>query len=75
MNVKLISCTPEPEKIVAAAAKNCYSGASVDAIMDGLTEDAIASFMDRLAEIGHESPLGEQPKFCVNGKSANRSKI
>ena len=72
MNVKLISCTPEPEKIVAAAAKNCYSGASVDAIMDGLTEDAIASFMDRLAEIGHESPL-EHASFTFAIEGVSRS--
>lgn len=72
MNVKLISSTLEPEKIVAAAAKNCYSGASVDTIMDGLTEDATAGFMDRLAEIGHESPL-EHASFTFAIEGVSRS--
>ncbi len=35
MKVKLLAHTPEPEKLVAAAAKNCYSFTDVDSVLDG----------------------------------------
>ena len=44
-NVTLITYTPEPEKTVAAAAKLCYSPASIDTVMDGLTEEKTAHWL------------------------------
>ena len=41
MNVKLLAYTPDPERLVAAAAKNCYSSTNVDSILDGLIKEAI----------------------------------
>ena len=34
VKVKLLAYTPDPEKVVAAAAKLCYSKADIDTIMD-----------------------------------------
>ena len=34
MKVKLLAYTPDPEKLVAAAAKNCYSSTDVDSVLD-----------------------------------------
>ncbi len=42
MKVKLIAYTPEPERVVAAAAKLCYSASDIDSLMNGLTVVAIA---------------------------------
>ena len=39
MKVTLIAHTPEPEKVVAAAAKLCYSNAHIDDLLDGLTPE------------------------------------
>ena len=39
MKVTLIQHTPEPEKLIAAAAKLCYSDSSCENIMDGLDEE------------------------------------
>ena len=36
MTVRLIAHTPEPEKVVAAAAKLCYSDAHITDLLDGL---------------------------------------
>lgn len=70
MKVKLIAHTPEPEKIVATAAKLCYSSSDVDSLMDGLTEDKIESFVDMLASIGHESPMEHVSfTFAIEGIS------
>lgn len=57
MKVKLLTHTPEPDKIIAAAAKLCYSSSGIDDIMDNLTDEAIQKFMDMLMSLGHESPV------------------
>ncbi len=55
--VTLLTYTPEPEKTVAMAAKLCYAKSDIDTIRDGLTEEKIASFVEMLAQMGHESPI------------------
>lgn len=56
-NITLITHTPDPERLVAAAAKLCYSPAQVDRLMEGLTPEKTASFLNKLVEMGHQSPL------------------
>lgn len=72
MKVTLIAHTELPEKIVAASAKLCYSPATIDTVMDGLTEEKTASFVDMLAEIGHESPI-EHASFTFGIEGVSRS--
>lgn len=70
MKVSLIAYTPEPEKTVAAAAKMCYAAADVDTVMEGLTDEKVANFVDMLAEIGHESPIEHASfTFAIEGVS------
>ncbi len=57
MNVTLIAHTPDPEKVVAAAAKLCYSSSDVQTLMEHLTPEKIESFVELLASYGHESPV------------------
>ena len=57
MKVRLLAYTPDPERLIAAAAKNCYSSIDVDGILDGLTEEKTRSFLQMLTEMGHESPI------------------
>jgi len=70
--VNLITYTPEPEKIVAAAAKLCYSNSDVDKLMDGLTEDKVNSFLEHLTNLGHQSPL-EHVSFTFSIEGVSRS--
>ncbi len=68
--VKLITHTPDPEKLVAAAAKLCYSAAAVDTLLDDLTADKVESFIAKLADLGHESPFEHASfTFAVEGVS------
>lgn len=70
MKVSLIAYTPNPEKTVAAAAKMCYAAADVDTVMEGLTDEKVASFVDMLSEIGHESPIEHASfTFAIEGVS------
>lgn len=57
MHVTLLAHTPEPEKIVAAAARLCYSNSEISEIMDNFTEEKIEKFINKLKSLGHESPL------------------
>lgn len=57
MNVQLLAHTPDPEKVVATAAKLCYSDSDIGSLYDGLTEEKTAKFIDMLNELGHESPV------------------
>lgn len=53
MIVRLIAHTPEPEKVVAAAAKLCYSDAHITDLLDGLDEEKTAKFLTMLSDLGH----------------------
>lgn len=71
-SVTLLSCTPNPEKTVAAAAKLCYSSAGIDDLMAGLTTEKAESFVQMLAEIGHESPI-EHASFTFGIEGVSRA--
>ncbi len=72
LNVTLISHTPLPEKTIAAAAKLCYSPATIDNIMDDLTEDKTSYFVNMLADMGHESPM-EHANFTFGIEGISRA--
>ena len=72
MKVALIAHTVMPEKLVAASAKLCYSPATIDTVMEGLTEEKTASFVDMLADIGHESPI-EHASFTFGIEGVSRA--
>lgn len=68
--VALIAYTPHPEQTIAAAAKLCYSSSDVEHIMEGLTEEKTAQFVEMLSEIGHESPIEHASfTFAIEGVS------
>lgn len=57
MKVTIIQHTPEPEKLVAAAAKLCYSPVGIENIMEGLDSAKVDKFLNMLMDLGHESPI------------------
>ncbi len=70
LNVTLIQHTPEPEKLVAAAAKLCYSHANATEIMDNLTPENVDRFLNRLMDMGHASPIEHASfTFAIEGVS------
>ncbi len=72
MKVSLIAHTPDPEKVVAAAAKLCYSNARIDDLLAGLTPEKSREFVERLAKLGHESPT-EHVSFTFAIEGVSRS--
>ncbi len=70
LKIKLLAYTPDADKVVAAAAKLCYSAADVDTLMDGLTADKVEAMCQKLADLGHESPIEHASyTFAVEGVS------
>ncbi|HHW14002.1 MAG TPA: FAD-dependent thymidylate synthase [Firmicutes bacterium] len=70
MKVSLIAYTPDPERVVAAAARLCYSPVGATEVLEGLTGEQIARFLDKLVEAGHESPTEHASfTFAIEGVS------
>ena len=72
LKVKLMDHTPNPEKIIAAAAKLCYSQVGVDEILENLDEQRTNKFLDMLMTYGHHSPI-EHVSFTFAIEGVSRS--
>jgi len=72
LKVELLTHTPDPEKIIAAAAKLCYSSSSIEGIMEGLDEEKTSKFLNMLLGLGHESPI-EHVTFTFGIEGVSRS--
>lgn len=70
MHVELLAHTPEPERVVAAAAKLCYSRTGASDLSEALDASSISKFLTILGELGHESPLEHMSfTFAIEGVS------
>lgn len=72
MKVTLITHTPEPEKVIASAAKLCYSSSDIESLMNGLTTEKIEAFIQKLTDLGHQSPL-EHCSFTFGVEGVSRA--
>lgn len=72
MNVQLLSHTPNPEQLVAASAKLCYSAASI-ADLAAIEADKAAEFIEKLPE-AHQSPL-EHVSFTFGIEGVSRAML
>lgn len=70
--VTLLAYTPEPEKVVASAAKLCYSSAGIEKIQDGLTKEKTSSFVKMIAQLGHASTI-EHVSFTFGIEGVSRA--
>jgi thymidylate synthase (FAD) len=70
--VKLLTHTPEPEKVVAIAARLCYSKFTVDEIVKTITRDEVAKSIKLLNAVRHESPI-EHASFTFSIAGVSRA--
>ncbi len=70
--VYLLAHTPNPEHTIASAAKLCYSSSTISDLTENLTDEKAASFVEMLAEIGHESPI-EHASFTFGIEGVSRA--
>ena len=70
MRVDLIQYTPDPEKVVAAAARLCYSASPVPELLERLDDEVAASFVRKLRQMGHLSTFEHVSfQFSIDGVS------
>ena len=54
MKVQVLTFTPNPERVIAQAAKLCYSPVGVDELSENLTDKNIEKFVGNLASMGQD---------------------
>lgn len=72
LNVTLISHTPDPERLIAAASRLCYSDADISALREGVEARDQSNFLRKLVEMGHLSPV-EHANFTFGIEGVSRS--
>ena len=70
LNVKLLQHTPEPEKLIATAAKLCYSPSDIESLFNKQDPENVEKFLNRLTSMGHLSPTEHITfTFAIEGVS------
>ncbi len=72
LSVKLLSFSPDAEKLTAMASKLCYSPAHIEDIEDGLTDDAAADYIQKIVDLGHLSTI-EHASFTFGIEGVSRT--
>jgi len=72
LNVSLIEHTPDPEKLVAIAAKMCYTRLSVGELRDRVTKNDQKEFIKKIMEMGHLTPI-EHVSFTFGVEGVSRA--
>ena len=72
MNVVLLQCTPEPERLVALAARLCYSAASIADLAEDVSRKDARTMVRRVLSMGHASVL-EHVTFTYGVEGISRA--
>jgi thymidylate synthase (FAD) len=72
LKVKLLEFTPEPDRLVAAAARLCYSPVGIVDIMERMSSEQVARLLKQLQENGHDSPI-EHVTFTFGVEGVSRA--
>lgn len=72
MKVRLIAHTPDPEGVVATAARLCYTSADIDYLLGEKSPELDGRYIRMLASMGHESPF-EHASFTFGVEGVSRS--
>ncbi|MBV8073782.1 MAG: FAD-dependent thymidylate synthase [Candidatus Eremiobacteraeota bacterium] len=72
MKVVLLSQSPQPERAVATAARNCYSPRDIEAIDENWTPEEIKKMVARVRDAGHLSTF-EHTMFTFGVSGVSRS--
>ncbi len=70
--VELLKYTPDPEQVIALAAKLCYSDATIEDLKEGVESKDVSKFIARLSSFGHMSPF-EHASFTFGIEGVSRS--
>jgi len=71
MDVQLLTHTPDPERVVAAAARLCYSAAGIEQLLEKSRSEQ-ATLLQKILELGHFSVL-EHASFSFGIEGISRA--
>ena len=57
IKVKLLEHTPHPERVVAMAARLCYSAAGAEELAEKMTDEQVEKLVDKIIQMGHASTM------------------
>lgn len=70
MRVKLIWHTPNPQRVVAMAARLCYSPVGAEELAETMSEEQVAKLVAKIVSLGHTSTLEHVTfTFTIEGVS------
>jgi thymidylate synthase (FAD) len=72
LKVELLTHTPEPDRLVAAAARLCYSPDGIAQILERIHTAKMQQLIAQLRESGHESPF-EHVSFSFGVEGVSRA--
>lgn len=72
MKVILVEHTPNPEVLIAKAAKLCYSPVGIEEMNEAMDSEKTIKFINMLVSMGHESPV-EHVSFTFAVEGVSRS--
>lgn len=72
MKVVLLEHTPNPDELVASAARLCYSAADINSVRQRLEGEKARELVIKLLNLGHESPL-EHVSFTFGIEDVSRA--
>ena len=71
IKVTLLDYTPEPERVVAMAARLCYSASGAEELAERLSEEKVREMVRKMVKIGHGSTL-EHASFTFGIEGVSR---
>ncbi len=72
MKAELLTFTPDPERMVALAARMCYSNRGVQNLSDSLGPQEVERMVEMLTDLGHLSPT-EHVSFTFGVEGISRA--
>lgn len=72
LKVRLLAHTPNPEQVVAKAAKLCYSDSDIDELFKKIGKEDQGKFIDMLVSRGHLSPI-EHASYTIAVEGISRA--
>ena len=71
IKVKLLDYTPEPERVVAMAARLCYSASGAEELAERLSDDQVKKMVRQMIKLGHGSTI-EHVSFTFGVEGVSR---
>lgn len=71
IKVKLLDYTPEPERVVAMAARLCYSAIGAEELAERLSDEKVKEMVRKMVKLGHASTI-EHVSFTFGIEGVSR---